>query len=87
MGITAKELEEKAKSIVEGLDKGFFVDNYPEEMLRLALAYKMLADGQDSELDEIIRGDDFWTLPCVKGFLVKVFGCKELPINLPKIGS
>ena len=61
-----KKLEAEAQPIIEGLAKGFFVDNYPEEMLRTALAYKMWADGQDSELDEILdTKNEFWTKDCV----------------------
>jgi len=83
-----KELETKAAPIIEGLEKGFFVDNYPDEHLRLALAYKMWADGQDPNLlDEIIKGDEFWTLDNVKHYLVNVFNYKCLPISFPGIGG
>lgn len=67
------ELREEAALIVEGLGSGVGVGSYSGYELRLALAYRMWSDGQDTGLNEFLD-PAIWTDEAVRNYLVNVFG-------------
>jgi hypothetical protein len=85
IGMNITELETKAQPIISKLDEGVMVNALSEEERRLALAYKMWADGQDfgSDLFNVLDPEQVQSNQ-VLILLCKVFGYKGI---LPGIGA